>query len=115
MHCENFKLKFFFFVLRVVGIGALLTTAIACVLIFTQIVLDGLHNMKPVKRKVHGFYDFFVSFGTILFAFGGASTFPTIQNDMINKEKFSKSVFIAFSGKKLLFKFFFDFIRNNYI
>ncbi|EEB10155.1 vacuolar amino acid transporter, putative [Pediculus humanus corporis] len=82
---------------RVVGIGALLTTAIACVLIFTQIVLDGLHNMKPVKRKVHGFYDFFVSFGTILFAFGGASTFPTIQNDMINKEKFSKSVFIAFS------------------
>ncbi|KAK6629041.1 hypothetical protein RUM43_002858 [Polyplax serrata] len=80
-----------------VGVGALLTTAIACVLIFTQMVLDGFNKQDASKSKVHGFHDFFISFGTILFAFGGASTFPTIQNDMVNKEKFSKSVFIAFS------------------
>lgn len=76
-----------------------MTTAISCVLIFTQMVMDGLQNPEPVKRRVHGFHDFFLAFGTILFAFGGASTFPTIQNDMVNKEKFRKSVFIAFSGK----------------
>lgn len=84
---------------RLVGVGALLTTAIACVLIFTQMVLDGFNKQDASKSKVHGFHDFFISFGTILFAFGGASTFPTIQNDMVNKEKFSKSVFIAFSGE----------------
>lgn len=61
--------------------------------------MDGLNNTKPITRNVHGFRDFFLSFGTILFAFGGASTFPTIQNDMEEKHKFSKSVFIAFSGK----------------
>ncbi|XP_065161540.1 uncharacterized protein [Atheta coriaria] len=81
----------------VVGIGALLSTAIACVLFFTQIVMDGLNNDQTVVHQVHGFHDFFISFGTLLFAFGGASTFPTIQNDMQNKKQFSTSVIIAFS------------------
>lgn len=80
-----------------VGIGALFTTAFACVLMFTQIVMDGLNNVDKVHHEVHGFQDFFLSFGTLLFAFGGASTFPTIQNDMENKKEFSKSVSISFS------------------
>lgn len=66
---------------------------------FAQIMIDGFKNLNPVKRHIHGFHDFFISYGIILFAFGGASTFPTIQNDMINKEKFSKSVVIAFIGE----------------
>lgn len=66
--------------------------------------MDGLNRTQPVRHKVHGFYDFFLSFGTLLFAFGGASTFPTIQNDMDNKNKFSTSVMIAFSSTcKVLF------------
>lgn len=81
----------------VVGIGALLTTAFACVFIFAQMVMDGLSNTEPVQFKTHGFRNFFLSFGTILFAFGGASTFPTIQNDMSEKQQFSKSILIGFS------------------
>lgn len=81
----------------VVGIGALLTTAFACVFIFSQMVIDGLHNTEPVPVKNHGFGSFFLSFGTILFAFGGASTFPTIQNDMAEKQHFSKSILIGFA------------------
>lgn len=80
----------------VVGIGALLTTAFACVFIFSQIIIDGLHNTEPVPFKAHGFSSFFLSFGTILFSFGGASTFPTIQNDMAEKQQFSKSILIGF-------------------
>lgn len=80
----------------VVGIGALLTTAFACVFIFSQMVLDGLNKVEPVEFKTHGFSNFFLSFGTILFAFGGASTFPTIQNDMAEKQQFSKSILIGF-------------------
>lgn len=83
---------------RLVGIGATLTTAVACVLFFTQIFMDGLNNTEPVKHGTHDFHDFFLAFGTLLFAFGGASTFPTIQNDMKNKNKFSTSVTIAFAG-----------------
>lgn len=85
-------------IFRAVGVGATLTTALACVLIFTQICMDGLSAVEPVKHVTHGFHDFFLSFGTLLFAFGGASTFPTIQNDMVKKDKFSSSVTIAFAG-----------------
>ncbi|KAL1117319.1 hypothetical protein AAG570_004645 [Ranatra chinensis] len=83
-----------------VGIGALLTTAIACVLIFTQMVMEGLQATQEhavVPHHPHTFIDFFIAFGIILFAFGGASTFPTIQNDMIDRAKFSKSAMIGFS------------------
>ncbi|XP_021940401.1 amino acid transporter AVT1A-like [Zootermopsis nevadensis] len=80
-----------------VGIGAIVTTAFACIFIFAQIVLDGSHLIEPVKHDPHGFRSFFLAFGTILFAFGGASTFPTIQNDMVQKNKFSVSVVIGFS------------------
>ncbi|XP_054275664.1 uncharacterized protein LOC128994869 isoform X1 [Macrosteles quadrilineatus] len=80
----------------IVGVGALLTTAISCVLLFTQIVMDGLRRTEPVPHKPHSFHEFFFSFGTILFAYGGASTFPTIQNDMVRRDKFSVSAVIGF-------------------
>ena len=31
---------------------------------------------------------FFGAFGAVMFAFGGASTFPTVQADMADKKKF---------------------------
>ncbi|XP_075229576.1 uncharacterized protein LOC142329123 isoform X2 [Lycorma delicatula] len=79
------------------GIGALLTTAISCVLIFAQIVIDGINKVELPIHKAHTPMEFFLAFGVILFAYGGASTFPTIQNDMIEREKFSKSVVIGFT------------------
>lgn len=84
------------------GLGAALTTAVACVLFFTQIVMDGMNkSSEPVRHEIHGFHDFFLAFGILLFAFGGASTFPTIQNDMEDRNKFSHSVTIAFIGTLL--------------
>ncbi|GFG32693.1 hypothetical protein Cfor_05159 [Coptotermes formosanus] len=88
---------------RAVGIGALLTTAFACIFIFAQIVKDGLDLTESVKHNSHGFRSFFLAFGTILFSFGGASTFPTIQNDMVQKRKFSTSVIIGFSAILILY------------
>lgn len=40
----------------------------------------------------------FIAFGTILFSFGGASTFPTIQTDMKKSSKFPLSVLWAYVG-----------------
>ena len=37
----------------------------------------------------------FKAFASIMFAFAGASTFPTIQADMKDKAKFNKAAYIA--------------------
>ena len=43
-----------------------------------------------------GFSCDFLAFGTILFSFGGASTFPTIQTDMKKASRFPLSVVFAY-------------------
>jgi amino acid permease len=42
---------------------------------------------------------FFLGFGVIMFAFGGAGIFPTIQNDMSSRDRFPLAVALAFAGK----------------
>ena len=41
----------------------------------------------------------FSAFGSIMFAFAGASTFPTIQADMRDRKKFHISACIAMASK----------------
>ncbi|XP_039287493.1 amino acid transporter AVT1A-like isoform X1 [Nilaparvata lugens] len=85
------------------GIGALLTTILSCFLIIAQIATEGLELKHPPQHAPHTFKEFFLAFGVILFAYGGASTFPTIQNDMTHREKFPKSVAIGFAVIFLLY------------
>ncbi|KAK9499356.1 hypothetical protein O3M35_002404 [Rhynocoris fuscipes] len=80
-----------------VGFGAVLTTVLACLFIQVQMVLDGVHSTGYVHHNPKSFKQFFLSFGIILFSFGGASTFPTIQNDMVDRAKFKMSVYMGFS------------------
>ncbi|XP_059059815.1 uncharacterized protein LOC131853040 [Achroia grisella] len=77
-----------------VGVIAFGATVVACILYFIQMMND----IRPFvfRYGIHGFQDFFLAFGTIMFAFGGASTFPTIQNDMADKRKFNKSLNYSF-------------------
>ena len=42
---------------------------------------------------------FFTAFSSIMFAFGGASTFPTIQADMKERSKFPISALMGCSGR----------------
>lgn len=65
--------------------------------IFFQIHDKGLAHDYYVKD----FESFAGAFGTILFAFGGASAFPNFQNDMKKKEQFPLAVIIGFSGKQV--------------
>ncbi|XP_014247204.1 amino acid transporter AVT1A-like isoform X1 [Cimex lectularius] len=87
----------------IVGVGAVVTTTLSCGFIFIQMMLDGIHQTDPVPHKSKSFLEFFLSFGIILFSFGGASTFPTIQNDMLNRTRFKRSVFGAFCVILLLY------------
>lgn len=83
------------------GIIAFGSTVIACVLYFIE-MMNEIHPFV-FRWGIHGFQDFFLAFGTIMFAFGGASTFPTIQNDMSDKSKFSKSLHYSFAAILLLY------------
>ncbi|XP_052752625.1 uncharacterized protein LOC113521967 isoform X2 [Galleria mellonella] len=77
-----------------IGVIAFGATVVACILYFIQM----MNEIRPFvfRYGIHGFQEFFLAFGTIMFAFGGASTFPTIQNDMADKTKFNKSLQYSF-------------------
>ncbi|CAB3361564.1 Hypothetical predicted protein [Cloeon dipterum] len=79
-----------------VAVGALLTTAFSCLFMFTQIMIDGMQFSIHRNTRQHTFANFFMAYGTIAFSFGGASTFPTIQNDMLDRSRFPFSVAVGF-------------------
>jgi len=85
------------------GLAALLSTIVALIMIFIQAGIDAPSKQPEIYFKSPTLESFFTALPTIMFAFGGASTFPTIQNDMINKSDFVKSVGIAFVGLLILF------------
>ncbi|KAK6753934.1 hypothetical protein RB195_013118 [Necator americanus] len=76
---------------------AMITTSCAVVLIIIGSSLDyglcssytGMPSYQPKN--------FFLALGTLLFAYGGHSAFPTIQHDMKNPAEFTKSVVLAFT------------------
>jgi vesicular inhibitory amino acid transporter len=42
---------------------------------------------------------YFLAFGTMMFAYGGAGSFPTIQQDMKKPHHFNKVLPVAYLGK----------------
>lgn len=76
---------------------AMFTTGAAVVLIVVGAALDyGVcaPESKPADLK---FGNFFLAFGTLLFAYGGHACIPTIQHDMKKPYEFTKSSILAFS------------------
>ena len=84
-----------------IAVGALLSTVAACVGIIIQGLID--HHDPVLVSKVSypdpTFKGCIKAFATIMFAFAGASTFPTIQADMKKKEHFKISAYIACISK----------------
>lgn len=64
------------------------------------VVFDILTNEqhKQAHHPNPTFQTFFLGFASILFSLGGASLFPSIQNDMKDREKFPISVIVSFIG-----------------
>ncbi|CAH0716690.1 unnamed protein product, partial [Brenthis ino] len=84
------------------GVVAFFSAVVACLLYFLQMMND-IRPYPTFRWGIHGFTDFFLAFGIIMFSFGGASTFPTIQNDMSDKTKFNKSLQYGFVGILILY------------
>jgi len=77
---------------------AVLATVVAVVVIVAKIIYD--REKYIAAHPVHSLptiSSFSLGFSAILFSYGGASVFPTIQNDMKNKADFTKSVIFSFS------------------
>lgn len=78
------------------------STALACLVIFIELIIETDQHPNPEYRNPT-VSTFALGFGSILFAFGGSSVFPTIQNDMGDRALFGRSVIIAFAGLLLMY------------
>jgi vesicular inhibitory amino acid transporter len=96
-------MKFGFKMVRPVAVGALVTTVVACLLIIIQALLD-YRELEVVEYPAATLEGTFKAFASIMFAFAGASTFPTIQADMKHKDQFKISAVIACTSTMILTK-----------
>jgi len=88
-----------------IALVASVTVLVACVLIVVQCFLDiGLVG-DEVRLPSPTLKSFSLSFGTILFAYGGATAFPTFQNDMKDRKKFSQSTSVGFCAIVFVYLF----------
>ncbi|XP_064627997.1 uncharacterized protein LOC135487832 [Lineus longissimus] len=86
-----------------VAIGATMSSGIACILIFANLVIlipETVPNIKHSPIKVEGV---FMAFGTITFAFCGHTVFPTIQHDMLDRSKFANVIILGYVGMMTMF------------
>jgi len=94
-----------------VAVGALITTVVASVLVMVRESLDA-HDESSCYYIVNSetgepefdhdwpaptVEGFFQAFSTVMFAYSGASTFPTIQADMKDRRKFPLAAMAAMS------------------
>merc|ERR1719499_1364807 len=93
-----------------IAVGALITTCVACLLVIITCVLDGTQLEEKVF-PAPTFDGLFKAFGSIMFAFAGASTFPTIQADMKDRSKFNISALMAMG---VLFAIYFPMAAGCY-
>ena len=84
-----------------IAVFALVSTMFACLLIVINCVITGLHIPSEDKNfpppSVTGSFE---AFSSIMFAYAGASTFPTIQADMRDRGKFIYAAILAITSKK---------------
>ncbi|GFS48046.1 aa_trans domain-containing protein [Trichonephila inaurata madagascariensis] len=73
-----------------------ISTLIVSAGIIGMILLDDV-DITEVNYTPISVDSFFLGFGAMFFALGGAATFPTVQNDMKNRNDFPKSAFLAFA------------------
>ncbi|XP_050736641.1 uncharacterized protein LOC127008522 [Eriocheir sinensis] len=76
----------------VLALGA---TLLACLVVLSEVVVQRDTHEPPLFPSPT-FHSVFLGFGAILFALGGASLFPTIQNDMKDRSQFPHSVILTF-------------------
>jgi len=94
-----------------IAVGALITTVTACAIICISSIYTRSQSEEPLVLPPPSVLGFAKAFGSIMFAFAGASTFPTIQADMADRKKFPISASIAML---ILFLIYFPMAASGY-
>ncbi|UYV79039.1 hypothetical protein LAZ67_17000835 [Cordylochernes scorpioides] len=87
-----------------IAVLAIITTATCCVLALVQMYKEYTDVTHITGAKVEITADrFFLAMSTFGFAYGGTPAFPSFQNDMKNRKKFSLAVTIAYIGLVIMY------------
>ena len=94
---------------------ALITTTTVCIICIVRFPMEVNEGQVPRQNlagcdpkhlswkgpphKTPTTQGFFTAFGSIMFAFGGAAIFPSIQADMVDRSKFKYAAILALSSK----------------
>ncbi|CAC5410250.1 SLC32A [Mytilus coruscus] len=81
-----------------IGVGAAISTGIACTLIIIQIFQDNSHSKNTTVHSNIKLQKFSSAFGTMVFAVSGHSVFPTIITDMKKKEDFKLAALLGYGS-----------------
>lgn len=87
-----------------IGYAAMSSTTVGSILLIIALIIE-MSTGAGLATDFHleSYQSFSTAFGAILFAFGGASAFPTFQMDMKRKEQFPLAVVFGFAGLLLLY------------
>ncbi|VDO36699.1 unnamed protein product [Haemonchus placei] len=80
-----------------VAVFSALSSSIAVCLLVIGFVHDAPVCGQDTSYRAFDLRNFFMAYGTMVFAFGGHAVFPTIQNDMRKPRLFTRSVWVAIS------------------
>ncbi|XP_063402409.1 uncharacterized protein LOC134686665 [Mytilus trossulus] len=78
-----------------IGVGATLSTGIACILILIQVLHDN-KSAPPVTHSSTDFMKFSAAFGTLVFSVSGHPAFPTFIADMKKKTDFKWAILLGY-------------------
>nr|CDJ97216.1 Amino acid transporter domain containing protein [Haemonchus contortus] len=79
-----------------VAVFSALSSSIAVCLLVIGFVHDAPVCGQDTSYRAFDLRNFFMAYGTMVFAFGGHAVFPTIQNDMRKPRLFTRSVWVAY-------------------
>ncbi|EYC19081.1 hypothetical protein Y032_0025g1161 [Ancylostoma ceylanicum] len=79
-----------------VAVFSALSSSVAVCLLLIGFVHDAPVCGQDVPERDFNLQNFFMAYGTMVFAFGGHAVFPTIQHDMKKPRLFSRSVLVAY-------------------
>ncbi|KAH9414476.1 hypothetical protein DERP_014620 [Dermatophagoides pteronyssinus] len=86
-----------------IAYGATLSTTIGSILLIISLAIQVKRHGTSNEFQIQNFENFSSCFGIAFYAFGGAAAFPSFQNDMRDKNQFSKAVIFGFLGLLLLY------------